>query len=489
MIRIAAESFNVEKNKFDLLLIPVFKGEEKKIFTGKSFGKTLLKKLQDEAKRISSGRETKLKLIDIPSSSKKIILVGLGSKKDSNNFLLKETFGGLVKYFHGVGFFKIGLFYSKYLDSIDYIESAIEGIGLASYRFDKYKSSPKAKDLEIIICVDDKKLEKKAKKYKYGIQCYLDAVCKLRDTVNEPSNVLTPSELERRCLKIGKNKNVKVKVLKEKELKSLGMNLLCAVGRGSKTGSMLVCLHYKPRGAKRKIAFAGKGITFDTGGYSLKPPQSMLTMKGDMLGAAVVMSAVETASVLNSKTEIIGLVPIAENLVNEEAFKPDDVIKASNGKTVEIESTDAEGRLILADSLNYALKFKPDEILDVGTIAGACLLSLGELVAPYVSNSEKIAKRFSNASKDIGEVFVRLPYMKEYSRFLKSEVADMKNASFGVGGGLLSSALFLSEFVNNKPWMHIDLAGVDNQKGSSPIYPKGSSGFGLKTIFKFLDIL
>ncbi len=485
-------SLDLSKSKADILLIPVFKGEEEKLLSVKKISKSFLKEIYD--KLVNSNNHSdynNLRIIDSPDLSiKKIALLLLPTAKNVTPFELKENFGGAVKQLYSVGLSEIGILHSKSLKSVGILENALEGIGLAAYRFEKYKTQKYKYKFKIFIFLEDSKSFLSANKILKRVKTYLETLYSVRDNVNEPSNILNPPEFKKRCLKLAKHKNIKVRAFNSKQIKHMGMNAIYDVGKGSKNGSILLVIEYLPRGYSKKIALVGKGVTFDTGGYNLKPAKAMIGMKGDMFGAAVVLAVIECAAKLKAKIGMIGIMPVVENTVNESSFKPEDVIKTLSGKTVEVENTDAEGRLLLADSLTYVQKYKPDEIIDMATLAGSCMIALGDFIAPYMTNSDKISKRFERASIESGEVFIRVPKMNEYLRFLKSSLADIKNASFGAGGGILTASMFLSEFVGNNPWMHIDFAGNDyHRNDSSSIYPKGSSGFGIKTILKYLELI
>lgn len=471
MIKIEIRDLSHSK-ECDAFMMPVFKGEE---------GSARAKDLADKKKGY-------LRLVNDPEIGN-ILLVWLGRKVDATGLFIKETFATALGHMSSIGAKRIGLICTESFLKNGGLDDSLEGMILSSYSFDKHKSAKdKAPYLYIITKTSKQKAE--ASKRTERTIAWASAVLKIRDHVNEPSNILTPNEMKKRASKVAQLKNVKMKVIEGRELEKERLNAIRAVGSGSKTGAKLICLEYSPAAAKRKVALIGKGVTFDTGGYSLKPPRHMLGMKGDMLGSAIVMSLIEHAANSSAKIKLMGFMPLAENMISSSAYKPEDIIRTHSGKTVEVENTDAEGRLLLADTLSYCKRYKPDEIVDVATLSGSCHLALGEFICPFVSNNESMAHRLERSSELTGEKFLRLPLMKDYLRFLKSSVADIKNISFGSGGSLITSSIFLSEFVGDSPWLHIDLAGGDFQSGSvSPIFPKGSSGFGIKTLMSYLGLI
>jgi len=489
----------LKETSSEILILPFFEGES--LNFGPEIGKDFARKANLTTRNLDLPAERKIKLTDIKieNHTYRVLLLTLGPRKNISSFQVKETFGKVSRHLltsslgfrilEGLGIEKAGIAVPTLFEKDGLLEYALEGYILSSYRFRGHRED-KSFNPSLALFLGDKKVLTAVTKLVQRVRNYTEGVFKVRDSVNEPPNILNPKELVRRCLDLKKSGKVKVKVLDSDQVREKGLEALYSVGKGSRDGARLVCLEYLPEKSRRKVAIVGKGVTFDTGGYSIKNYKQMLNMKGDMLGAAFVMETIRFAASQGANLGLIGIIPVAENLVNENAFKPDDVIKTLGGKTVEIVSTDAEGRLMLADALSYSLRYKPDELLDVGTISGVCNVSLGDFLAPYVTNSEKLAKLFDRASEVSGEAFLRIPLKMEYLRYLKSDIADLKNVSIGSGGNLITPAVFLSMFVGNLPWVHVDLAGVDFQeRESSPIYPRGSTGFGLKTIFKYLDLI
>jgi leucyl aminopeptidase len=309
-----------------------------------------------------------------------------------------------------------------------------------------------------------------------------EAVCFARDLVNEPPSVTTPSFLAHHAEKFG------AEVFGKKEMKKLGMNALLAVSQGSHEEPKFIKLEYRGGGTKT-ITLVGKGITYDSGGLSLKPQSGLETMKCDMAGAATILGVFEALHKGKPKVHVIGLIAACENMPGGGAVKPGDVVTAMNGKTIEIVNTDAEGRIILADSLSYAGKFIPSNvIIDVATLTGACVVALGEDIAGLFTDNEKLAKQVLDNATRVGEKLWRMPIACEYEEHLKSEIADIRNVSKTKYGGAINGALFLKKFApKGTPWAHLDIAGPAFAEKDMTISPYGGTGFGVQTLLSFIE--
>lgn len=364
------------------------------------------------------------------------------------------------------------------------VANFLEGVNLSNYRFTEYKSEPEKESHAISEIIFDAEV-RFSPETNSRAQTFAEAVSFARDLVNRPPNDCPPKHLVKIAEAI---KGVRSKIYARRDLEKLGANALLAVARGSSQSPFLIDLHYKPTGkVRRRVAIVGKGVTFDSGGLSIKPAGSMETMKCDMAGAAVVLAVMQALPLLRPAVEVRGFVPTVENMINGEATRPGDIVKALSGKTIEILNTDAEGRLILADALNVAQRWQPDVIIDLATLTGACMVALGTDYAGLFSSDEKLAKGLLNASEKSGERLWRLPLAPEYRELIKSKSADIKNTG-GRYGGAITAALFLQEFVEKKyPWAHIDIAGpAYNEGGAKGLNPHGATGFGVRTILRYL---
>jgi len=312
-----------------------------------------------------------------------------------------------------------------------------------------------------------------------------DAVYYVRDLQNKPSNVVNPSYLASEARKLSEKFKIKCTVLERGNMQKLGMGGVLAVNMGSNHPPKFIILEYN--GGKETICLVGKGITFDSGGISLKPSESMDEMKFDMSGGAAVLGIMQAAARLKLPYKLVGLIPATENLPGGNAYKPGDIIKFHNGKTAEIINTDAEGRLVLGDALAYSKRFNPKVLIDFATLTGACVVSLGDVYSGLFSNSDELANKLIDAGDKSGELLWRLPMHEKYKDYVKSNVADIKNCG-PKWGGAVTAAIFLKEFVDCKNWAHIDIAGTSDTKGGkNALNPAGGTGVGVRLIISFLD--
>jgi leucyl aminopeptidase len=353
-----------------------------------------------------------------------------------------------------------------------------EGLLLGAYRFDRHRSEKEEKALTLRILGAEEVLER-ARKVAEGV--YL-----ARDLVNEPPNLLTPEALAERALELGAL-GVEVEVLDEEAIASLGMGAFLAVAQGSENPPRFIRLRYAPPGARARLDLVGKGLTFDSGGYSLKPTESMTTMKGDMAGAAAVLGAMKSAALLGLSVEIRGYIAACENMISGRAYRVGDVLKTLSGKTVEVMNTDAEGRLTLADALCYAEREGAERILELSTLTGAAVVALGEEVAALFATEPAWGSLVQEAAHRAGEKVWPMPLEKAYREKLKSPVADLKNVG-DRNGGAITAALFLSEFVR-VPLAHLDIAGPAFARKGHALGPEGGTGFGVRTILEVAQAL
>ena len=372
-----------------------------------------------------------------------------------------------------------------------------EGTVLGAYRFEQFKTGERVgkHPLEKASLVVDKPSAAGRAAADRG-QRVAEAVCIARDLINMPPNELYPETLAGYAKDVAqryKDAGLRCSVLTPAQIKQKGMNLLEAVGRGSTQGPRLIHLTYKPakvaKGAKlKRLVFVGKGLTFDTGGVCIKPAPGMEEMKGDMGGAANVVALMAAVAETQPQAEIHGIIPSAENMCDGNAYRPGDIFKSYQGKTVEIINTDAEGRLALADALHYAVELEPDFLLDNATLTGACVVALGQTVSAFYSNRDELAETMKAASKRAGEAMWHMPLVEDLREKLKSEWADLKHVGDRWGGSI-TAALFLREFVGDTPWVHIDIAGPSMADKPYDVYAKGGTGHGVLTYLELIDHL
>jgi leucyl aminopeptidase len=359
------------------------------------------------------------------------------------------------------------------------------GAQLRAYRFDKYRTKEKAEDKPKLktVSVVTAALDK-AKKLYAPLAGLAESVAFTRDLVSEPANIIYPETLANECKKLSKL-GVKVEVLGEAEMKKLGMGSLLGVGQGSERESKLVVMqwHGGKKGAK-PVALIGKGVTFDTGGISIKPANGMEEMKWDMAGSAAVIGTLRALAARGANVNAVGVVGLVENMPDGNAQRPGDVVKSMSGQTIEVINTDAEGRLVLADALWYCQdRFKPQCMVDLATLTGAIIVSLGSHRAGLFSNDDKIANSLLAAADRTHEKLWRMPLGPEYDKMINCDIADMQNVGEGREAGSTTAAQFLQRFVNDVPWAHLDIAGVAWQnKPLTPLAPKGAVGWGVRLL-------
>ena len=363
-------------------------------------------------------------------------------------------------------------------------------MALSLYKFDYKSSSTKNKEDEVLKkVVLAGSTSATANSAILKATAVVEGVVLARDLVNEPGGSLTPQVFARKVVRMAKEKGLTAKVMDETAIKKAGFGGLLGVNRGSDHPPRFVELTYRPKGkAKATLALVGKGITFDSGGLSIKPWQGMSEMKTDMGGAAAVIGAMSALSSLSPQIRVKGYLPMTDNMLGGDATRPGDVLKIRNGKTIEVINTDAEGRLILADALSLASETNPDAIVDLATLTGACVVALGSDIAGSMGKNDSILSQVEKAAEDAGEKIWQLPLPDEYKELYKSPIADMKNISAGGYGGALTAGLILSEFVpEGIPWAHLDIAGPARADKDSAENVEGGTGFGVRTLIQLIQ--
>jgi leucyl aminopeptidase len=369
------------------------------------------------------------------------------------------------------------------------IQSLVEGIGLGSYRFTTYKTTPKRlPNIKITLITSTS-----PPSFKNAIlagERFAAATNMARDWANMPANDLNPATFVTMAQRVLKGSSVSVSVIDAIQAKKLGMMALLGVGKGSVTPPRLLVMKYNiktnTKKGNRPIALVGKGVTFDTGGISIKGSTGMSAMKADMSGAAAVLAAMVTLSQFKPTTSVLGLIPLAENMPDGGAQRPGDIVTAMNGKHIEILNTDAEGRLILADALCYAVTQGACKIVDIATLTGACGVALGDLAMGLLSNNEGEANAMKLAAEKTGERVWQLPLYDDYIDYLESNIADIAHCSEGRGGGTCTAAKFLEQFVDQVPWVHLDIASVMIQKKNKGVQVKGMAGAGARNLVQYI---
>ena len=420
------------------------------------------------------------------NSKKTIFLVSIKKNLETSDI---ESLGAE---FHGYINYDKKSEYTINTDSINnkfenFISHFLHGLKLKSYEFNLYKSK---KDTKLISINVIGKKNKFTIKNELRFKAIENGTFFARDLVSEPPNVLNPKEYVSRLLKLRKL-GIKVTAYNEIQLKKLGMHSLLGVGKGSVNESFLVTLEWNGNKNDKKapLSFVGKGVCFDTGGISLKPAKFMEEMKYDMAGSAVVAGLIQTLAIRKSKVNAIGVVGLVENMPGGNAQRPGDIVKAYNGKTIEVLNTDAEGRLVLADALSFTeKKFKPRFMIDLATLTGAIIMALGEEYAGLFSNNDELSKRLFKVGEKVKEKVWRLPLHENYDKLINSPIADIQNINYSGGAGSITAAQFLQRFVTNKtPWAHLDIAGMAFSKKAANLNPGGATGFGVRLLNQLIE--
>ncbi len=422
----------------------------------------------------------------------RVALLGLGKKSELNLEKIRNAFARVMQHLRGLNIkdAATAMDWTLLPDQKEKLIAAVaEGASLGLYQYTPYKTVGRdelkeMRQLEIIAEPKDySTILEEIKK----TNIITNAVCFARNLISAPANEMTPSIMADHASKIAKRKNVSCRVLDKGKMKALGMNALLGVAAGSHQPPKLIILEYT--GGKKSvapIAMVGKGLTFDSGGISIKPAEKMDEMKTDMSGGAAVMAIIMAAADLKLPINIVGLVPATENMSGGGALKPGDILKSYSGKTIEIINTDAEGRLILADALTYASKYKPDAIIDIATLTGACIVALGEDVIGMLGTDDQLKKQINQAAEITGERVWELPLWESYSELIKSDIADYKNTG-GRMGSTITAAAFLGKFVGDYPWVHLDIAGPAWSTRDKAYIPKGASGVTVRLLVEFLQ--
>ncbi|MFA6073663.1 MAG: leucyl aminopeptidase [Candidatus Woesearchaeota archaeon] len=422
------------------------------------------------------------------STYDKVIVISLGKKKDINAEKIRKAASKIIRYIQGINAQSFTtnipelVNENKNIPAEEIGRAFAEGLVLSEYVFDKYLSKPKIKKINSgsISWTEDKK------EFEKGVNAgkiIAENTNFTRQLVNEPAEYMTPEQIEREALKL-KNKNIKVTVLGRKQLQKEGMNGILSVGKGSIHEPRLIILEYV--GSKEKpTAIVGKGISFDSGGYHVKPFGFMEDMKCDMAGAAAVLGTIKNASDLGLKKNIIGVIPTCENMISGGAYRPGDIIKMHNGKTVEVMNTDAEGRLVLADAISYVeKKYKPETIIDLATLTGAVVIALGYYTAGFVTNDCELQKKLENAGNESYDRVWNLPFHEEYQDMVDGDVSDFANISKKQdrAAGTIVGGVFLSKFVDKAKWAHIDIAATAYLKEAKEYNSKFATGSGVRLL-------
>lgn len=496
MMTFAVKRGDLIQEKADLLILNAFEGYEK--FGGatadvdKALAGYLLKVAKEDQFKGKLG-ETVVVRVAMGIKAKRVMLVGLGKKEDfceesvreatavSANQADKLGIKTVVSVLHGAGNGKLSAKVAG--------KAMVEGARLANYVFDGYKKQKATKHVQsFTVATNDARAVVQVKAGIEMGELNAKATILARDLVNTPSGHMQPATLVDVAKKIAKESKgaITVKVYDQTALKKMGAGGILGISQGSDHPPVMVHLRFAPRGAKKHVSLVGKAVTFDSGGLSIKPAEAMYTMKCDMAGSAAVLGAFSVLAQEKPKVIVDGIFGACENLPSGKAIRPGDVVTTLNGKTIEVLHTDAEGRVTLADTLAYAARLKPDAIIDLATLTGACMVALGEEISGAMSNNKKLVAKVLASAETAGEKMWELPLEKNYKKEIKSEVADYRNIA-GRWGGALTAGLLLEEFVEGLPWVHLDIAGpAFAEKPLNAYTQRGGSGAGVRMLLELL---
>jgi leucyl aminopeptidase len=441
-----------------------------------------------------SGKEGETAYLHLVGNSaikaQRLLLVGVGEKEDYSAAQACQMAGTSVRTLRGKSVKSIAVVARLEGDPEETASMIVEGSVLALFEPDKYRTIDKEKrEIDKLIVVVDGADETALKRGAERGRVIGESVNFTRDLSNEPGAYMTPTTMSERARDVATEFGLSIDVLDEARMEQEGMGSLLSVSRGSEEPGKLIILKYTPSGASddsgELLAFVGKGITFDSGGISLKPGENMELMKYDMTGGATVMGALRAIAQLKPRIPVLGVIPCAENLPSGKATKPGDVVKAMTGKTIEIINTDAEGRLILADAIAYAKKLGATRIVDMATLTGAVSIALGDVNTAVIGTDQELIDEIIASGKETGEKFWQLPLDKEYSKQIKSDIADIKNVG-GRKAGTITAAAFLKEFADGVSWAHLDIAGTAWCDEAKPYRAKGPTGIAVRTLLRMV---
>jgi len=434
-----------------------------------------------------SGKGLEIAILHRPAGlkAKRLVLAGGGKRDRFDAAELRKLTGAVVRSLKSKGIHSITLALDEPWRSDDFVASAVEGAVLADVENDRYKTDPKKNEKQVALfsvlggsqaAVDRGRILAEAQNFS-------------RDLANEPANVLTPTLLAERAKQMAAEFDLECEVLDQDRMRQLGMGALLGVAQGSAEPPALIVIRYKPAKApesKDHLGLIGKGVTFDTGGISIKPSDGMEKMRYDMAGGAAVLGAMRAIAQIKPSIPVTALVPAVENMPGSKAQRPGDIVKSLSGKTVEVLNTDAEGRLILIDALTYAQRMGCTHLVDAATLTGAIVVALGSVNIGAFTNNEAFLEKLLTAAKAEGEKTWQMPMDEEYKELLKSSFADLHNIG-GRAGGSITAAWFIRDFVNETPWIHLDIAGTAWLDDSKPYMAKGATGVGLRTFVRLAE--
>lgn len=496
IMQVGVKAGRVETEATEALVLMLCEGDNFSEQSAASIDKAMGGALTDLLKsKEFEGKPGELVLLHTQKTipAKRVLLVGVGKKASAGLDTIRQAMGYAAKRVRqakATSFtVSVPAFVPRDSSVIEVAQAMAEGAILGSYQFNLYRSDlAPGKDVAqmTLLAPEKSSLRDLSEGIRRGTAS-AEAAVFVRDLCNHPSNVMTPTKIAQEAKAIAKETGVTLKILEQKDMEKLGMGALLGVARGSHEPPKFIILEY--HGARKKedrpVVLVGKTVTFDTGGISLKPAENMEHMKADMTGGAEVLAAIRAAARLKLPLNLVSILPVTENMPGGRAMKPGDIVTTLSGKTVEVQNTDAEGRLILSDGLAYAGRYKPAVLIDIATLTGACVVALGQFAIGMFGTDATLKESVRTAGLRAGERVWEMPLWDEYFEQLKSDVADMRNIG-GRGGGMITAALFLSKFAGDWPWVHLDIASTDWSERERAYIPKGPTGIGTRLLIQYL---
>ncbi len=497
MMKSQAITGNFQEANVESLAVAVFKGEKASDGLLKELndlsGGLVAQVIKEEDFKGEVGETALIRIVPNGKvKARSILLVGVGERTDYKTFAVAAVAGGAARFLRKRNVKSFALAPRLGENALETAKCAMQGVVCSQYDIDKYKTSGKDKQeiTNFVLYVADAKSGDLKDGLSQG-EIIGDSMNFTRDLANEPPNILTPTEMANRAKKMAKETGLKCEILDEAKMTKLGMGSLMSVSIGSEQPAQMIVLKYTPTKSTGKkgelLAYVGKGITFDTGGISLKPGEGMGAMKYDMSGGATVIGTMRAIALLKPTIPVLGIVAAVENMPDGKATRPSDVVTAMNGKTIEILNTDAEGRLILADAVAYAEKQGATKIIDMATLTGAVIVALGDLNTGIMGNDQEFVDEIIETGNEVGEGFWQLPVSREYSNQIKSDIADIKNIGPRGKAGTIMGAVFIQEFVDKAKWAHLDIAGTAWSDETKAHQGKGPTGVAIRTLVKYVE--
>ena len=494
-MKLRSTTTQLEKLKDDIIVVGTF-SDQKKLDGAAAYIDRVTSGLISSARTDITGKlyQTSMLYASTGLTAKRVLVIGLGKKNELTLEKIRGIAAQAARFANETGLstaaLPLQLIPGTSFDAAQKAACLSEGALLGLYSFKQFKTKPEnggnTEFKHITIHTGSEKSTAVSGAIKDS-ETLCTGVSLARDLVNRPGNSATPTFLANTARSIAKTTGLTCSVLDEKKMRRLGMGALLGVAQGTHEPARFIIIeHATPQTAHMApVVLVGKAITFDSGGISIKPANNMEEMKTDMAGGAAVLGTMQVCAKLKLPLRVIGLIPATENLPGGSALKPGDIITSMSGKTIEIITTDAEGRLILADALHYARRYKPQAIIDLATLTGACIIALGNDVSAVMGSSETLIERLRNASEQTGEKIWPLPMHAEYDEQIQSDIADMKNAG-GRGGGSITAGCFLKKFTPDMRWAHLDIAGTAWTKQTKAYTPKGATGVGVRLLVNLL---